>query len=196
MHVNQAKGEETNGQTDKKNIFFCFKSEKKTIPDLYPINISTRNENFLCTKIFEDTEQNLTNGEITAAPDDFNPIKFCSITMEVKNQKKKYPCTFCAKVFGWSTDLKRHILTHTGQRPFKCKLCDATFTRNFLLQKHENKAHQTEIKLKIPNLKPIQLKSKDSRKQDKQKIKRKCFYEKKSILPQFNMIVDSETIVQ
>lgn len=57
--------------------------------------------------------------------------------------KKKYPCHLCSKVFGWSTDLKRHILTHTGERPFKCSTCQATFTRNFLLQKHERKIHNS-----------------------------------------------------
>jgi len=57
--------------------------------------------------------------------------------------KKKYPCHLCSKVFGWSTDLKRHILTHTGERPFKCDACEATFTRNFLLQKHQRKIHSS-----------------------------------------------------
>jgi Zinc finger, C2H2 type. len=59
--------------------------------------------------------------------------------------KRKYPCHLCSKVFGWSTDLKRHILTHTGERPFKCKLCEATFTRNFLLQKHQSKVHTSQF---------------------------------------------------
>ncbi|KDR14732.1 myoneurin-like [Zootermopsis nevadensis] len=57
--------------------------------------------------------------------------------------RKKYPCHLCSKVFGWSTDLKRHILTHTGERPFKCSACQATFTRNFLLQKHQRKIHSS-----------------------------------------------------
>ncbi|KAG8229797.1 hypothetical protein J437_LFUL005878 [Ladona fulva] len=59
--------------------------------------------------------------------------------------RKKYPCNYCSKQFGWSTDLKRHILTHTGERPFKCDLCSATFTRNFLLQKHIGKVHTGRI---------------------------------------------------
>jgi len=60
--------------------------------------------------------------------------------------KKKYACHLCTKVFGWSTDLKRHILVHTGERPFKCKTCQATFTRNFLLQKHQSKVHPCKPK--------------------------------------------------
>lgn len=30
-----------------------------------------------------------------------------------------------------------------GERPFKCTLCHAAFTRNFLLQKHLTRAHKT-----------------------------------------------------
>lgn len=60
--------------------------------------------------------------------------------------KKKYACHLCTKVFGWSTDLKRHILTHTGERPFRCETCQATFTRNFLLQKHQTKVHPCKPK--------------------------------------------------
>lgn len=56
--------------------------------------------------------------------------------------KKRFSCHICNKTFGWTTDLKRHILIHTGERPFKCTMCFATFTRNFLLQKHKTKIHQ------------------------------------------------------
>lgn len=65
--------------------------------------------------------------------------------------KKKYQCHLCSKVFGWSTDLKRHILTHTGERPFKCDACAATFTRNFLLQKHQKKIHSSCFNLSQEN---------------------------------------------
>lgn len=62
-------------------------------------------------------------------------------TCQRSSSKRKYVCHVCSKSFGWSTDLKRHILTHTGERPFKCQMCEATFTRNFLLQKHESRVH-------------------------------------------------------
>ncbi|KAK7588239.1 hypothetical protein V9T40_005484 [Parthenolecanium corni] len=64
-----------------------------------------------------------------------------SISAEVK-PKKRHACHLCPKTFGWTTDLKRHLLIHTGERPFKCTMCNATFTRNFLLQKHKTKIHQ------------------------------------------------------
>lgn len=62
-----------------------------------------------------------------------NPWKYCLATYEENNdnstetfkkvklnQKKKekdktFGCNFCSKKFGWSTDLKRHLLIHTGK---------------------------------------------------------------------------------
>lgn len=66
--------------------------------------------------------------------------------------KKRYACNLCPKTFGWSTDLKRHHLIHTGERPFKCTMCNATFTRNFLLQKHKNKMHLCQSPSEVSQL--------------------------------------------
>ncbi|KAG5887736.1 hypothetical protein JTB14_003897 [Gonioctena quinquepunctata] len=102
--------------------------------------------------------------------EDIHPIKLCLATIDDKigeNSEKtrtehcdlsitrKYQCTICEKKFGWSTDLKRHILIHTGERPFRCDMCTSSFTRNFLLQKHQRKVHSAETKLEIPDLMPI-----------------------------------------
>ncbi|XP_023015344.1 zinc finger X-chromosomal protein [Leptinotarsa decemlineata] len=110
--------------------------------------------------------------------EDVNPLKFCSVTIDENQESngeiydnifypltqinkpepclmKKHQCSFCHKKFGWPTDLKRHIMIHTGERPFKCNHCNSSFTRNFLLLKHQRKIHFDEIKLKIPDLKPI-----------------------------------------
>ncbi|KAK9870145.1 hypothetical protein WA026_006237 [Henosepilachna vigintioctopunctata] len=122
---------------------------RKVIPDLHPIG--------------KNTNKNPRNIFI-------NPLIFCEATLNEndhsKNQffkknsselkVKKYKCTYCQKQFGWSTDLKRHTLIHTGERPYKCKKCSLTFTRNFLLQKHLSKIHNFN-KSKIPDLKPIYL---------------------------------------
>jgi uncharacterized Zn-finger protein len=35
-----------------------------------------------------------------------------------------------------SSDLQRHIRTHTGDTPYKCDVCGKGFSRNFNLQTH------------------------------------------------------------
>ncbi|XP_047738138.1 mucin-4 isoform X2 [Hyalella azteca] len=56
-------------------------------------------------------------------------------------KQRKYVCPHCDRRFGWSTDLKRHVIIHTGERPFKCQVCSHAFTRKFLLQNHVKRLH-------------------------------------------------------
>lgn len=41
--------------------------------------------------------------------------------------KDRYGCKFCGKVFPRSANLTRHLRTHTGEQPYKCKYCDRSF---------------------------------------------------------------------
>ena len=48
-----------------------------------------------------------------------------------------YECKFCKKVFANITHLKRHLPSHTGEKPFHCELCGLKFSRkdNLLIHK-------------------------------------------------------------
>ncbi|KAK3871796.1 hypothetical protein Pcinc_023083 [Petrolisthes cinctipes] len=65
----------------------------------------------------------------------------------VKYEARRYVCCYCNRRFGWSTDLKRHVILHTGEKPFECKVCPTAFTRKFLLQNHMKRMHPDKCKM-------------------------------------------------
>lgn len=56
-----------------------------------------------------------------------------------KNEEGKFPCPHCTKTYLHAKHLKRHMLRHTGDRPYQCKLCKDTFSRSDILKRHFQK---------------------------------------------------------
>ena len=52
------------------------------------------------------------------------------------NVLRPYRCHLCGKTFGHSGNLKTHMLVHTGQRMFRCEICDYRFKLKHHLTKH------------------------------------------------------------
>lgn len=50
---------------------------------------------------------------------------------EAHKEEKPYPykCDFCESAFSRSSDLKKHMRLHTGNRPFKCGICGSSFNQ-------------------------------------------------------------------
>ncbi|KYN44817.1 Krueppel-like factor 5 [Trachymyrmex septentrionalis] len=61
-----------------------------------------------------------------------HPSKYCF------SGEKPYQCTWegCTWKFARSDELTRHYRKHTGQKPFKCHLCQRSFSRSDHLSLH------------------------------------------------------------
>lgn len=62
--------------------------------------------------------------------------------MPTKSQQKKYVCSHCGKPFSRSEHKARHERSHTGVKPFECKVCRHAFVRRDLLQRHIRTVHR------------------------------------------------------
>ncbi|RMB94089.1 hypothetical protein DUI87_29448 [Hirundo rustica rustica] len=52
-------------------------------------------------------------------------------------QLKNFICDHCFGAFRSSYHLKRHILIHTGEKPFECDMCDMRFIQKYHLERHK-----------------------------------------------------------
>ena len=55
--------------------------------------------------------------------------------MQVGNAK--WSCPHCPKAMKRQNDLQKHIMIHTGEKPFKCDMCDYASNRKTNLQRHK-----------------------------------------------------------
>ncbi|KAF0293842.1 Zinc finger protein 782 [Amphibalanus amphitrite] len=64
--------------------------------------------------------------------------------------KQEFRCSLCGREFPNGFNLRRHHLTHSGERPFGCDVCGKRFTQPSILKKH-SKVHEK----KLPGMKDL-----------------------------------------
>jgi uncharacterized Zn-finger protein len=64
----------------------------------------------------------------------YSPLK-CSVISKSSPQKR-FACSQCDMAFTGTSHLKRHMLTHTGVRPYSCSYCSKSYTQSNDLMKH------------------------------------------------------------
>ncbi|KAM6931172.1 zinc finger protein 131 isoform 2-T2 [Xenentodon cancila] len=63
-----------------------------------------------------------------------------------KGRKKLYECQVCSSVFNSWDNFKDHLVSHTGDKPNHCTMCDMWFTHNKELKAHLKDVHFIEQK--------------------------------------------------
>ncbi|XP_045075594.1 zinc finger protein 112-like isoform X2 [Coregonus clupeaformis] len=56
-------------------------------------------------------------------------------------KEKRFPCSFCGKVFSFPKQVEIHQRMHTGEKPFGCQLCEKRFSHQHHLKRHQRRVH-------------------------------------------------------
>ncbi|XP_005104225.2 uncharacterized protein LOC101860911 [Aplysia californica] len=109
---------------DGSNQFSCSSCEKKfsSIASLKShVKVHNKRESFQCDKC---------EASFTFA------LAFERHKLTHKKGKQMAKCEVCGSEFTRQSNLKKHMMIHTGQKPFTCEVCGSSFTQKANLQVH------------------------------------------------------------
>ncbi|XP_052748266.1 zinc finger protein 267-like [Galleria mellonella] len=82
----------------------------------------------------------------------FNTTKRLRVHVRFKHEGKSKPknkiCCICSKAFSTKVGLQQHMNSHTGARPYVCKVCEASFSHSGALYTHTKLLHKRQKRQK------------------------------------------------
>ncbi|CAE1293120.1 RREB1 [Acanthosepion pharaonis] len=84
----------------------------------------------------------------------------------VNNSRSEHQCHQCWKILSSSSSLDRHMLTHSGEKPFSCRICKQSFTTNGNMHRHMRTHEKKNDQRRAALLKPKNKSSSSSSKMD------------------------------
>ena len=60
-------------------------------------------------------------------------------------------CPYCHKEFDRQWKLKRHLVVHTGERPYDCEFCPKNYNDKCALLRHIRTKHKDEREKRMKN---------------------------------------------
>ncbi|XP_053954359.1 zinc finger protein 25 isoform X1 [Anastrepha ludens] len=67
-----------------------------------------------------------------------------------KRTRQLYICHVCSKQFRGKNDLRRHMLIHSDERPYKCEQCGKCYRQAVNLRNHITSAHESHRQFSCP----------------------------------------------
>ncbi|XP_053090042.1 ras-responsive element-binding protein 1 isoform X2 [Pangasianodon hypophthalmus] len=149
--INTAKEKPAMNSTDP-NIDLESSGEFASVEKMLATSNANKFSTYLKTNIMElerkEGEQSCNGDKKEAKDEKQMQTKQTSQPQQSKGKKNAYSnsvqkmtCPFCPRVFPWASSLQRHMLTHTGQKPYPCPKCEALFSTKSNCERHLLRKH-------------------------------------------------------
>jgi uncharacterized Zn-finger protein len=117
------------------------------------------NEKYLeATQMVANTSgsgQTTTNTTSTAATTTQPYASFVQTDVVIEDEQNIFTCQECSMKFTNAELLEEHFIRHSGDRPYKCTVCDRRFGAKFALRSHllsHDEAYTQKLKLKLKSI--------------------------------------------